>query len=79
VRIEFDAAKSERNARQRGLRFDRAHDFDWAGAVYDRDSCRDYPEERFVALAIWESAALDLLHAGQRWRSDHQFSQGQPT
>lgn len=50
MRIEFDPAKSERNARQRGLSFDRAHDFDWAGAVYDLDSRRDYPEPRFVAL-----------------------------
>jgi uncharacterized protein len=50
VRIEFDPAKSERNAKQRGLPFDRAHDFDWGGAVYDRDSRRDYPEQRFVAL-----------------------------
>jgi uncharacterized DUF497 family protein len=50
VRIEFDPAKSGRNAKLRGLPFERAHDFDWGGAVYDLDVRRDYPEPRFVAL-----------------------------
>lgn len=50
MRIEFDPAKSERNARERALPFDRVLDFDWAGAVYAEDTRRVYPERRFVAV-----------------------------
>ena len=50
VRIEFDPAKSERNARSRGLSFELAAGFDWESAVYREDSGRAYPEGRIVAL-----------------------------
>jgi uncharacterized DUF497 family protein len=50
VIIEFDLAKSERNARERGLPFDRADEFDWETAIYEEDVRRGYSERRFVAL-----------------------------
>lgn len=50
MRIEFDPSKSERNALERGLAFDRASDFDWEGALYREDDRRIYPERRFVAI-----------------------------
>ena len=50
MRIEFDPAKSARNARSRGLSFDLAAGFDWESAVYREDSRRAYPEGRIVAL-----------------------------
>ena len=49
--IEFDPAKSERNARHRGLPFDMASELDWANAVYAEDIRFGYPERRFIALA----------------------------
>jgi uncharacterized DUF497 family protein len=52
VRIEFDPAKSERNASERGLPFERAAEFDWGGALYREDTRRSYPERRFVALGF---------------------------
>ena len=50
MKIEFDPAKSEKNARERDLPFERAADFDWEGAVYTEDSRNPYPERRFVAV-----------------------------
>ena len=50
MKIEFDAAKSERNARERGLPFERVADFDWEGALYREDDRQAYPEPRFVAV-----------------------------
>lgn len=46
----FDPVKSERNARERGLPFDRVADFRWEGAVLSEDVRYAYPERRFVAL-----------------------------
>ena len=48
--IEFDFAKSERNARKRGLPFDRAYEFDWESAIYEEDIRRGYSERCFVAV-----------------------------
>lgn len=59
MRIEFDLRKSERNARERDLPFDLAHDFDWDGAIYEVDDRRDYPERRVFALGYLG----DRLHA----------------
>jgi uncharacterized DUF497 family protein len=50
MKIEFDPAKSEKNARERDLPFERAADFDWDGAIYAEDSRNPYPERRFVAV-----------------------------
>ena len=48
-KIEFDVRKSERNARERGLPFDRAVDFEWEDAVVVNDVRRNYGERRLVA------------------------------
>jgi hypothetical protein len=50
VIIEFDLAKSERNARKRGLPFDRADEFDWETATYEEDVRGGYSERVSVAL-----------------------------
>jgi uncharacterized DUF497 family protein len=47
--ITFDPAKSERNARERGLPFGRAADFDWSCALLLEDTRHDYGERRIVA------------------------------
>jgi uncharacterized protein len=52
MRLEFDPIKSERNARERGLPFERAADFEWEGAVVVADVRRDYGEPRLVATGM---------------------------
>jgi len=49
AKIEFDARKSERNAVERGLPFERVADFEWEEAVVIADVRRDYGERRLVA------------------------------
>lgn len=58
MNIEFDPAKSERNARERGLPFDLAAEFVWETAVTREDTRVAYPERRFVALGYLD----DRLH-----------------
>jgi uncharacterized DUF497 family protein len=50
VKIEFDPAKSETNATERGLPFGMVCKFDWSGAVFTGDTRVAYPERRFVAV-----------------------------
>jgi uncharacterized DUF497 family protein len=38
VKLVYDPAKSERNAQERGLSFERAHDFDFETAKFWEDS-----------------------------------------
>ena len=54
MNIEFDDSKSRRNARERGLPFDRAAEFDWETAIYEEDTRRDYGERRVVAIGFLE-------------------------
>jgi hypothetical protein len=54
VNIEFDDAKSRRNARERGLPFDRAAEFEWESAIYEEDVREDYGERRIVAIGLLE-------------------------
>jgi len=54
VKIEYDEAKSRRNARERGLPFDRAAEFEWETAIYEEDTRRDYGERRIVAIGFLE-------------------------
>jgi len=49
MRIEFDPAKSARNAQERQLPFDLVTDFRWETAVFSRDVRKDYPEPRIIA------------------------------
>ncbi len=50
--ISFDPAKDARNVAHRGLSFARAAEFDWAGALINADTRRDYGEARFQALGL---------------------------
>lgn len=59
MKIEFDPAKSERNAIERGLPFEMAQEFDWDTAIYSEDNRCVYPERRFVALGF----VAERLHA----------------
>ncbi|QMT30623.1 BrnT family toxin [Alysiella filiformis] len=52
MKIEFDPQKSERNIRERNLPFDLVCDLDWQTAWVCADTRHDYPEPRFVALAL---------------------------
>ncbi len=47
--IEFDPAKSEKNAAERGLPFSMVVEFDFDTAEVTEDTRRAYPERRFVA------------------------------
>lgn len=50
--IEFDPAKSNRNARERDLPFDRASDFDFTTAYLRIDDRKDYGELRIRAIGF---------------------------
>ncbi len=51
MKIEFDPAKSARNAKERGLPFELTAELDWRKARVIPDRRRDYGEERFIAVA----------------------------
>jgi hypothetical protein len=50
MKVEFDPAKSERNARERGLPFDLVEQFDWDTCQTQDDVRFPYPEPRRVSL-----------------------------
>ena len=52
LRIEFDAAKSARNASERDLPFTQLQHFDFETAHYQIDDRNRYPEMRIVALGL---------------------------
>jgi hypothetical protein len=52
VKIEFDPAKSETNAKERGLPFDLVAQFEWEGATFEEDARFSYPEARFTAAGF---------------------------
>lgn len=52
MKIEFDPAKSEKNARERGLPFLAVEEFEWETAVFSADDRYPYPETRFTALGF---------------------------
>ena len=64
MKIEFDAAKSNANVRERGLSFDRAAEFDFDSALVEQDSRKDYPEVRYVAIGYLESRLHVLCFTG---------------
>jgi uncharacterized protein len=51
VRIEFDPAKSARNARERGLPFELTAELDWSAAHTIEDQRQSYGETRYLAYA----------------------------
>lgn len=54
MRIEFDDAKSRRNAKERGLSFERVAEFEWESAIYEEDVRKGYGERRIVAIGFLE-------------------------
>jgi uncharacterized protein len=64
VNIEFDDAKSRRNARKRGLPFDRAAEFEWETALIVEDTRKRYPERRFEAIGYIEQRLYVMVFAG---------------
>jgi len=59
VDISFDAAKSERNERERGLSFTLVSQFDWSDAAIQEDDRKDCGERRYRAIGY----IGDRLHA----------------
>lgn len=59
MKIEFDPAKSEKNAKERGLSFSLMKEFDWDSAVFSEDARFAYDETRYIALGF----IGDRLHA----------------
>jgi uncharacterized DUF497 family protein len=51
VKIEFDPAKSARNARERGLSFELTGELDWNAAHTIEDRRGSYGETRYLAYA----------------------------
>jgi len=64
VIIEFDPAKSEKNARERGLSFDLVAEFEWEGAVFSADERFAYPEARFLALGFLAGRLHAVIFTG---------------
>ncbi|MEA3119573.1 MAG: uncharacterized protein QOI13_2843 [Paraburkholderia sp.] len=52
--ITYDSKKSEKNVSERGLSFDRASEFEMAGALIVEDVRKVYPERRYQALGLIE-------------------------
>jgi hypothetical protein len=48
MRIEFDPAKSEKNARKRGLLFAMVEKFDWETSYSEEDRRFSYPERLWI-------------------------------
>jgi len=63
VKIEFDEVKSRRNARERGLPFDRAAEFDWETALIVEDTRKQYPERRFETIGYIERRLYVMVFA----------------
>lgn len=55
MKIEFDASKSEKNAKDRGLAFTEAERFDYDTALLIEDIRKDYGEQRIIAYGYIES------------------------
>jgi uncharacterized protein len=51
VKIEFDPAKSARNAKERGLSLELVADLDWEAARTIEDQRQSYGETRYLAYA----------------------------
>lgn len=54
MKIEFDPAKSARNAEERGLPFERFVDLDLEVGIIEPDMRRDYGEDRYLISAPLE-------------------------
>ena len=51
MKIEFDPHKNQWNIKDRNLSFQQVADLDWNTAMIIEDTRKDYPEQRFTAVA----------------------------
>jgi uncharacterized DUF497 family protein len=58
MKIDFDAAKNEKNIQERGISFESAAEIDWETALVGTDRRKEYGEPRYKALGFIE----DRLH-----------------
>lgn len=63
MEFEYDPAKSEKNAQERGLPFDAAADFEFETALIAQDTRKAYPESRFQALGLLNGRVHVLVFA----------------
>mgnify|MGYP001551998774 CR=1 FL=1 len=61
MKIEFDPAKSAKNARERGLPFELVEDFDFDSAKIVTDERRDYGEVRYRAVGRLNDAVAVVV------------------
>ena len=50
MQLSFDPAKNARNIEERGLTFNLVSELNWANAVIEEDTRKDYGERRFRVL-----------------------------
>jgi len=62
VKIEFDPAKSEKNAREHGLPFSLVEKFEWETSETEIDARFPYPEERRVTFGLIEGRLHVVCH-----------------
>jgi len=60
MKLDYDEAKNARNIAERQLSFERVRELDFDHVVIKQDTRQDYPEPRYVALAMLE-ARLHVL------------------
>lgn len=61
MKITYDPAKCAANLESRGLSFDLAEELDWASAVIDEDTRKDYGERRFRVFGYIEERLYALV------------------
>ena len=62
MKIEFDPAESEKNARERGLPFELVEQFDWETCQTQDDVRFPYPERRRVSLGFIDRRLHVVCH-----------------
>jgi uncharacterized DUF497 family protein len=68
MEIEFDPIKSERNARDRGLPFTAALDFDWETAIVVESPRSGEPRKLAIGWLYDRLHSIAYVHRGERTR-----------
>ena len=61
MEITYDPAKCDANLESRGLSFDLAEELDWASAVIEEDTRKNYGERRFRVFGYIEERLYALV------------------
>ena len=82
MQLSFDPAKNERNIDERGLAFNLVSELNWANAVIEEDTRKDYGERRFGVLGCINERRIYVgwghcVYAARRQAAHHQLAQGQ--